>query len=405
MVTSVSDPRIPRPFPMHVVNALSVWGGAGSAARMFLEGTMPQAGPLTETADALRAQIKPGDEAAFVSAVTARATARLRAHLDGVSAYQVHTYRREGGPFDVLWSCGSARVLDYGGAPDARPVLLLPSLVNPAYILDLMPGHSLVAFLKCRNLRPLLMDWGQPQGEESDFDIDTLFRQRLLPAFDDLTRQFGPLPIVGYCMGGTLALALSVHRPAQIISLALLAAPWDFHADPNHAGPKLAPYLLPHIEALQEGQAMPVDWIQAFFTALDPTLDDRKYRRFAAMDKTSEEAHFFVAMEDWSNSGPDLPRGIARMCLADWYRDNRTGQGEWTVLDKLVRPEDISHRILVTATDGDRLVPRSVAASVKDKAPHATLLDPQAGHVGMVVGHRAEKRLWSPLADWLLSDA
>ena len=361
---------------------------------------MPLSGPFTQ----LRDEISPEEERDFVASVTIRAKARIQAHLDGVKAYQVHPYRREGSDFNIIWSAGSSRILDYGGEPGARPIFLMPSLVNPAYILDLMPGHSLVAFLRRAGLRPLLMDWGAPKGEECDYDVDALFVHRLLPAIDHLNDQFGAIPVVGYCMGGTLALALAVHRPASVSALALLAAPWDFHADPDHAGPRLAPFLMPYLETLGKGQAMPVDWMQAFFTALDPTLDDRKYRRFAAMDKTSDDARFFVAMEDWANSGPDLPRGIARMCLADWYQDNQTGNGSWQVLGQTIRLEEISHPILVTATDGDRLVPRQVAASVHGKTDRTTLLDPKAGHVGMIVGHRAQERLWSPLSDWLTAN-
>ena len=51
---------------------------------------------------------------------------------------------------------------------------------------------------------------------------------------------------MGYCMGGTLAVALAARKPRRVSKLALLAAPWDFHADKTgHAfllsiGPLLA---------------------------------------------------------------------------------------------------------------------------------------------------------------------
>ena len=48
----------------------------------------------------------------------------------------------------VVWAQGSARLLDYGatvpGAPDARPLLVAPSLINRATILDLTEERSLM---------------------------------------------------------------------------------------------------------------------------------------------------------------------------------------------------------------------------------------------------------------------
>ena len=67
----------------------------------------------------------------------------------------------------MIWSEGAARVLDYGG--DGPSVLFVPSLVNRAYILDLMPGQSMMRWFAGRGVRPLLLDWGWPGAAERDF--------------------------------------------------------------------------------------------------------------------------------------------------------------------------------------------------------------------------------------------
>jgi polyhydroxyalkanoate synthase len=38
-----------------------------------------------------------------------------------------------------------------------------------------------------------------------------------------------------------------------------------------------------------------------------------------------------------------------------------------------------------------------------DAIPQAHVLLPPSGHIGMVVGSRAEEGLWRPLADWLVA--
>ena len=60
----------------------------------------------------------------------------------------------------VLWHEGHDAAARLRAAPAAPPVLVVPSLINRAYILDLAPGKSLLRFLAGQGLRPLLVDWG-----------------------------------------------------------------------------------------------------------------------------------------------------------------------------------------------------------------------------------------------------
>ena len=55
-------------------------------------------------------------------------------------------------------------------------MLVVPSLINRPYILDLAPGRSLLRWLAAQGLRPLLMDWGTPGAAEAGFDLRRLRR-------------------------------------------------------------------------------------------------------------------------------------------------------------------------------------------------------------------------------------
>src|SRR5262249_13639989 len=131
------------------------------------------------------------------------------------------------------WQEGSTRLLDYGTrAPDGRSVLVIPSLINRAYILDLSPEKSLLRFLASQGLRPLLIDWGRPDAPERGFTLTDYIAGRLEAAAAAAVEIVGgPLGVVGYCMGGLLALALAQRCPRVVKALALLATPWDFHAE------------------------------------------------------------------------------------------------------------------------------------------------------------------------------
>ncbi len=204
-------------------------------------------------------------------------------------------------------------------------------------------------------------------------------------------------------MGGTLTVALAALRPRRVAGLALLAAPWDFHADKTgHAfllstGPLLAQL------ADQVGE-LPVDILQTLFWSLDPWLAVKKFGRFLGLDQQSEQAREFVLLEDWLNEGPPLAGPVARECLVGWYGDNLTAANKWVIGGRRILPRRIRTPSLVMIPSGDRIVPPLSAAALVDPRrglKNATRLDLPLGHIGMVVSSRARDLAWEPLIDWL----
>ena len=358
-------------------------------------------------APVLAAALAAAEPAALAEAVRDAAARRLAGFLDGLDAYRKHRFARAPEAATAVWQGGGARLHDYGQGDAAHVALLVPSLVNRSYILDLLPGRSLTAFLAGRGIRTLLFDWGDIAGEEFGFDLTDFVLCRLEPAFAHArTLAAGrPLTLVGYCMGGNLALALAQRRMDEIAGLALLATPWDFHAeraDSARALAALADALLPGFQALG---AMPLDVLQGLFAGLDPLLAYRKFRRFATLDPESDEAIAFVALEDWLNDGVPLPWRVAAECLVGWYGENRTGRGAWTVAGAAVRPEAFTKPSLAVIPNDDRIVPPASALPLAAALPNCTTVRASAGHIGMMVGSRARTELWMPLADWIRARA
>ena len=282
-------------------------------------------------------------------------------------------------------------------------VLLVPSLVNRSYILDLLPGRSLVAFLRDSGIRPLLFDWGDIEGEEFGFDLGDFVLRRLEPAFDHARGLAGrrPLALAGYCMGGNLALALALRRAREIAGLALLATPWDFGAERPESARALAAMAAVLMPGFRQLGAMPLDVLQGFFAGLDPLLAYKKFRRYAALAPASEEALAFVALEDWLNDGVPLPWRVAEECLVGWYGENRPGRGTWTIAGAPVRPETYAGPSLAVIPQDDRIVPPASALPLAQALPDCTTVRASAGHIGMMAGSRAKTELWAPLAGWI----
>jgi len=350
--------------------------------------------------DAALAGVEPN---AFAEALDRQISQRFERLAAGIESYRRHPYRRKLDDPPVLWQVGTTRMLDYGTAGTGGPaVLVVPSLINRAYILDLLPERSLLRALAAGGVRPLLVDWGAPGDLERGFTLTDYIAGRLEAALDAARARVGGPPVVlGYCMGGLLAVALAARRQADLSGLVCLATPWDFHAErPAHA--KLigtATTLLDPL--LQQIGELPVDAIQALFAGVDPLQVVRKFVAFAEMDATSPRTDIFVAVEDWLNDGVPLAAPVARECLAGWYGANTPGQGAWHVAGEVVQPATLDLPTLVVLPGQDRIVPPASAEALAAALPRAERLRPAAGHIGMIVGGGAVEHLYRPLADWL----
>jgi polyhydroxyalkanoate synthase len=392
----------PRPLLLHLSLAMmrsAVLSSAWPSWNAAWPSATGAGEPLARIADHV-ARSGPGAESRFAQALLAEAWAQDRGFLAGIAAYRRHPYQRLVADPPAVWQEGGSRLLDYTTDREGPLVLAVPSLINRAYILDLMPGQSLMRYLAAEGLQPLLLDWGAPGPAERRFTLTDYIAGRLERALVAIGR---PVILVGYCMGGLLALAAALRRPDLVRGLALLATPWDFHAPDADRARGLAG-LLPALEpSMSATGGLGTDLLQMLFACLDPFGTPAKYRAFARLDQAGSAARQFVAIEDWLNDGIPLAAAAARACLGEWYGENTTAEGLWTVADATVDPARLSQPAFIAIPNRDRIVPPDSASGLADLIPQATVHRPAAGHVGMAAGRRAEAELWRPLRDWCLS--
>lgn len=287
----------------------------------------------------------------------------------------------------VVAQAGRATLRDYGGT--GMPVIFVPSLINPPFILDLMEGNSLLRWLATQGVRPLLVDWGDPAPAERTMDISGHVENLLLPLIDAIGER--PL-LAGYCLGGTMAMAAAMLRP--VAGLALIAAPWNFNGFGETARAGMAS-LWANAAALTETLGVvPMEVLQAGFWQLDPARMIDKYATFGTMPSDSPAARTFIAMEDWANSGAPLTQSAGRQLFERFVGADDPGERRWQVADRVIGPGALSCPVFDILSASDRIVPAASASGLPDR------LVLNAGHVGMVVG-RDRMQLWEPLAAWL----
>jgi len=318
---------------------------------------------------------------------TAASPERRVAALAGLRAYQ----QADRGPARTLapaiTTVGRASLRDYGG--NGPPVVFVPSLINPPFVLDLAEDQSLLRWLATQGMRPLLVDWGTPDAAARHESIDDHIEKLLLPMLESLGE---PPVLVGYCLGGTIALAAACARP--VAGLALIAAPWKFNRY-GSALPSIQSHWNSARPACEAIGLVPMEVLQAGFWQMDPTRTIAKFEHFGRLDPAGAKARAFVALEDWANGGAPLTLAAGRQMFEHFFAANRPGAGRWWVGGARASPRALACPAIEFISATDRIVPAATAANLPDKR----IL--QSGHVGMIVGSRARTELWEPLRDWI----
>lgn len=323
----------------------------------------------------------------MVREVAVRDPDMARRALEGMRLYAL-AERPVREQLPVAAQVGRATLLQCGVI--GPPVVLVPSLINPSVVLDLDEKRSLVRFLAARGYRALLLDWGSPSADEAGVGVAGHVERYLLP----LIAQVGePVHLVGYCLGGTMAIASAALAPPR--SLTLLATPWHYSRYPRDAADRLRTMWRETRPSVDVMGLMPMEMLQPAFWSLDRERSVAKYARLAGCAEDDPAVMAFAQLEDWANAGAPLTRAVAADLFERFVADDAPGSGQWVVGDRAIDPAALDCAALHFVASNDRIAPSETAPEMIH-----TIACP-SGHVGMIVGSRAIESCWMPLVKWL----
>jgi polyhydroxyalkanoate synthase len=286
--------------------------------------------------------------------------------------------------------------------PRGLPLLLVPSLINRWYILDLRKGASLVESLVARGLDVFCLDWGVPQDEDRYFNWEDVLRRLARAArFVRRETETSQLGLLGYCMGGTLAAIHAALHPEATALLVNLAGPLDFSE-----GGQLRHMVDPRwfdVEAIANAGNVGANQMQSGFQALRPTLPLSKWVNLVDRWHDLGQREAFAALEEWGSDNVPFPAAAYRTYIGELYQQNQLVRGEHHVSGRRVDLGAIRCPVLSIVAEQDTICPPPAATALNDAVSSSdkSVMSVPGGHVGAVVGSRASRELYPALGTWL----
>jgi polyhydroxyalkanoate synthase subunit PhaC len=309
-------------------------------------------------------------------------------------------------PADVLWSEGGARLLRYRPSAPASartPILLVCSLINRPYVLDLLEERSVVRRLLDRGHDVWLLDWGTPSAADAQRGLADYALRQLPRAADVVTRhaRTDRLHLLGYCMGGTLSLMAIAAARLPAASLLAMATPVALHDDGLLSLWCRAPGFDP-AELVEVYGNVPPHLLQPAFKMLDPVALATKFVHLDGKVDDDDFIRFFLAMETWLEDSVAFP-GRAFIDWVQLYRTDALARGELTLEEQPIDLRRVSCPIFIIVAEGDYITPPASSLPLETlvSAREVKTVRMTGGHIGLSTGRAAHEKLWPAVSQWL----
>lgn len=308
-------------------------------------------------------------------------------------------------PHEVVHTQNKLKLRYYAPRSATRraPVVVVPSMINRAYILDLEPDRSLVGALAAYGHPVYLVDWGVPGDEDAAVTVADVVLGLLHRSMDRACRHAGTKQafLLGYCQGGTLAAMYAALRPRRVAGLATFNAPVKF-AEGGRFRRFVDSEAIDIDELVGDGRNLPVEVMQLAFRLLDPMGNWHKYAALERASDDPERLRRTLARERWLEDNVPMPGAFAREFIHAAYQQDALLSGTWALDGETIDLAAITCPTLVVAAERDFISPPAAVTPLADAvgAADVTLEVLPTGHIGLVVGRFGPQRFYPLLHEW-----
>ena len=284
------------------------------------------------------------------------------------------------------------------------PIVLVYALVNRPYILDLQPDRSVIGQLLAAGFEVYLVDWGEPSTLDTTLGLADYVCRYLDNCVVAACDESGvdEAHLLGYCMGGTLAVMYTTLFQQRVRTLSLMATPAVFD-DTDGILERWATHVDPSALATTYGN-VPAELLAHQFAMMEPVENLLgKYVRFFENAEDEAFVEMFARMERWTWDGVDVAGRAFVEFVDEVYRQDSLASGELALGGQRVDPSGIEVPLLQIVGAYDHIVPPESSKPLNDLvgSEDERLIEFPAGHVGISVGSRAHAELWPTVCSWL----
>ncbi len=311
-------------------------------------------------------------------------------------------------PKDILHVRGTLNLYHYRPLSDEIyrvPILIVMATTNRGYILDMVPGQSFIEFLLRRGYDVYMMDWTAPKPEEKSLRMEDYVLDFIPDCVRRVQRDSGEtdVTVIGYCFGGVLSLLYgSIFADGPMKNLICFTTPIDFREMKLFQNFSDRRYF--DVDRLIDSVGnVPPEMILSSFEMLRPA--SRAASQVQLWDNiwNDEYVKSYRMFDRWATDTLPLAGEYFRQITRDLMWDNKLYNDAMSVGG---RPADISRitvPILHAVAEHDHIVPYDAAKPLIQKIgsfdKEEVML--KGGHVSLVAGANAIKRLWPKLDSWL----
>ncbi|PAX06651.1 alpha/beta fold hydrolase [Sphingomonas lenta] len=309
---------------------------------------------------------------------------------------------------DVLVERGTMRLYRYRPRVDdvyRVPLLLVMATTNRGYIFDMVPGQSLVEYLLDHGFDVFMLDWAPPRADERRLTLESYVLDFLPSAVARVQEETGEpdVSVVGYCFGGVLSLlwaALEGNGP--LANLVTFTTPVDFSRMEMFQA--WADRRFFDVDRLVDTFGnCPGDYLYTAFDMLRPGTRAVTGARLYDQLHDDEFVKSFRMFDRWASDILPLAGEYFRQTTKLLMWENRLLAGTLEVGGRRVDLRRITAPFLHVAAQHDHIVPTEASAPLIGMIGSADKEEVvlKGGHVSLVAGGNAVKRLWPKLVHWL----
>jgi len=311
-------------------------------------------------------------------------------------------------PKDVIHSRGTLSLFHYRPMRDEVyrvPVLIVMSLVSRSYILDLAPGQSFIEFLLKRGYDVYMIDWGVPRPEDRRLRLEDYTLDFIPDCVDRVRADSGErdLSMIGYCMGGVLAVMYAgLHASGPLRNLACFTTPVNFEGMGLHHTWTDRRYF--DVDRIVDTLGnVPPELLYASFEMLKPAARAAAQLRLWDNMWNDEYVRSYRMFDRWAADQIPFPGEAFRQTIKDLMWENRLYKNELVLGGRPVSLTSIRVPFIHVMAEHDHIVPYAAAKELVSLVggEDRRELVLKGGHVSLVAGSNASRRLWPELDGWL----